>query len=119
MTRRWSQRHALRELESLVTAVPKPTAGGGTKSSAASGFISYAIDMSIVQEVTSIVLKASNCPPEHPLWGDDGVREALIERAIEVLAWARCWLNQRNADEWGQESLVRKVLDPLRETEIP
>ena len=84
-----------------------------------SGFIAYATDMSIVQEVVDIVLKATNCPSEDPAWGDGGVREARIERAIKVLAWAHRWVNYRNGNEWSSVSLVREVLEPITGAEAP
>lgn len=99
-TQSWSTKTALQRLEGLVTAVPKPIAGGGTQSASSSGFIGYALDMQILQEVVRVVLVASTCREPHPQLGDDGHQREVRDRAIKALFWCERWIELRNREGW-------------------
>ncbi len=90
-----TDRHRLQRLENQLSSIPKPQAGGGTQSSAFTGFVAYANDMREAEPALRMVLNGliylglpgwyEGDDYQHP----DGVMDGIAQwiKAREAVSW--------------------------------
>lgn len=106
----WSNVNATRRLEAIVRAVPG--AAAGAQSASYAGFMGFAKDAEVLIEVVTRVLAGVNAAVPHPEWGDDGVREAQRETAMNMLDYGERWIAWRNASNWSMEGAISFAQHP-------
>lgn len=106
----------LRRLQALISSVQMTEISLSRMQYNPEPYCIYAVDSSIVQEISRRVLCGYLAPDPHPEYGDDGYQEHVQEEALNALQWGEEWVQWRRQNDWG-DRIVCEVGSPLKDSE--